>query len=597
MHSFDFLRDLAVVMLTAGATSVIFQRLRQPALLGYILAGILIGPHVPGPGVADERTIGEIAELGVVLLMFTLGLEFSIGKLRRVGGRVLLVAVGEVGMMLAIGYVLGLAFDLPRIDALFLGAAVSLSSTMIATSVLSEQGLRHSSFARMVVALLVAEDVLAVLLLTVLSAIAISGSVGDVHLLPVLGKMSLFVLVSVVVGLLLLPRLTDYIAGFQRDETLLVALLGICFGASLLAIWLGFSEALGAFLAGAVVAEARCAPRAVHLVEPLKDMFAALFFVAIGLQIDPAVLLEYALPAALIALLVILGKSTLVSAGAFFSGRGPRESLRVGISMAAIGEFSFVIATLGFSLGAISASVYPVIVAVSVICMAVMPQLLRVSNPLANGMRRLVPGSWQALAKDYTEWLNYLRPVSDNAVIAAMFRRLLWHIGINVALVVTLFLIAAFVNAKGWGWFSGLGIDRTMRHSIIWAAALFLSLPMLVAVYRKTEALGMLLAELGISERLGGRYTHAVRTVLARLIPLGALILLGILVTALTSTILPPREVAVILLVVGIVLALLLWRGLVKLHARFQMVIKETLEPFEPQPPEGSDSERPSAGT
>jgi CPA2 family monovalent cation:H+ antiporter-2 len=578
MHEIGFIRDLAIVMIVAGATTIVFQRMRQPVLLGYILAGVLIGPHTPGVLVGDARAIDDISNLGVVLLMFTLGLEFSVRKLREVGIGVLAVAVAEVGLMLWIGYGIGGLFGWSGTDALFLGAIISLSSTMVATRTLAESGQRQQKFAQLVTGLLVAEDMLTIVMLTLLTAVAIGGSVQADTALALVGHLGLFVIVGMILGLLLLPRLVDYVASFDRDETLLVSVLGICFGASLFAVWLGFSVALGAFLAGAVVAESRSVGRVLHLVEPLRDMFAALFFVAIGLKIDPSMLLQYALPALLIAAVVIVGKTLACSLGIFIVGHDPRTALRSGLGMAQIGEFSFVIATLGLSLGVVSDFIYPIAVAVSVLCMAASPYLNRSAESLANGLRRVTPRPLILLASSYNGWLENLKPVNENAAIAAIFRRLLWHIGINVLLVVALFIIGAYVNAHNWSWFSMLGIDRELRHTLIWACALFLSLPMLIAVYRKAEALGMVLAEIGIRERFAGSYTQAIRNVLARVIPLVTLLALALLVSGLSSAILPPRGIALSLVVLVVVVAVVLWRGLVRMHARLQAALKETLE-------------------
>ena len=591
MHEIGFIRDLAVVMLVAGAAVLVFHRLRQPALLGYILVGVLIGPHTPGALVGDPRTINDISNLGVVLLMFTLGLEFSVRKLRSVGAGVMMAAVAEVGLMLWLGYSLGEWLGWKHLDALFLAAMVALSSTMVASRMLAEGGLRHQPFARLVVGMLVAEDVMAVVLLTVLTAVSLGGTVAS-DAFTVIWHLGLFVVVGLILGLLLLPRLVDHVAGYGRDEVLLICVLGICFGACLLAASLGFSVALGAFLAGAVVAESRSVGRVVHLVEPLRDMFAALFFVAIGLKIDPAMLQHYLLPALAIAGVVLVGKTFAVSLGVFLTGHDARTSMRTGLSMAQIGEFSFVMATLGVTLGVVSDFIYPVAVAVSALCMAVSPYLVRSADGIVDGMSRVVPGPVRGLARSYNVWLENLRPVDDNAVIAAMFRRFLWHIAVNIALVVTLFVIGAYVNAHNWRLFSQFGIDRELRHSLIWACALFLSLPMLIAVYRKSGALGMLLAELGIRERFAGQYTFAIRAVLAKVIPLLTLLGLSLLVVVLGATILPPRGVAMTLLGLGVLAALVLWPALVKLHARLQATLKQTLDATGPAPSDQKDKDK-----
>jgi CPA2 family monovalent cation:H+ antiporter-2 len=220
-----------------------------------------------------------------------------------------------------------------------------------------------------------------------------------------------------------------------------------------------------------------------------------------------------------------------------------------------------VIATLGLSLGVISKFLYPVAVAVSVMCMAASPYLTRSADGLADGLRRVTPRSVRELAVSYSGWLENLKPVNENAAIAAILRRLIWHIGINVLLVVTLFMIGAYVNAHSWTWFTTFGIGRDLRHTLIWACALFLSLPLLIAVYRKAEALGMVLAELGIRESLAGAYTQQIRAALARVIPLATLLGLAVLVGALGSTILPPRGIALSLGVFGAMLAIVSWRA------------------------------------
>jgi len=586
MHGIGFIRDLAFVMLAAGVITVLFHRLRLPVLLGYLIAGVLIGPHTPWRLVVDQRTMRDIADLGVLLLMFTLGLEFSVRKLRALGAGVLLAAVAEVALMLWLGIEAGRLAGFKPLDALFLGGVVCLSSTMVAIRNIEDRDMRREPFVRVLIGLLISEEVLTVVLLTVLSAIALGGAAAPGVALAVLGRLALFVAVALILGLLLLPRLLDAIATRGREEMLLVAVLGICFGASLLAESAGFTVALGAFLAGVVVAEAHCAPRIVRLVEPVRDMFAAIFFVAIGLLLDPGMLLAYALPAIGIALLVIVGKSVACSLGVFFfTGRDARVSLGTGLSMAQIGEFSFVIATLGIASGAVSGFIYPLAVGASAICMAVSPLLIGNADRLQRGVRRATPRPLRALGAGYSEWMGQLRPAGDNAVIARMLRRFVWHIAINVLLVCAVFVGGAWLNAEAPRWLPSLALNASVRRSLIWTLALFVSLPMLIAIYRKADALGMLLAELGIRESRHGARTEALRRVLAKLIPLSALLGLALLVAVLGAAILPPRGVLITLLVIGAATAWFLWGALVRVHARLQATLRELVEKKSAAPP------------
>ena len=582
MHGLGFIRDLAYVMLAAGVIAVLFHRLRLPVLLGYIIAGVLIGPHTPWKLVVDQRTMRDISDLGVLLLMFTLGLEFSLRKLRALGIGVLLAAVAEVALMLWLGIEVGRLAGWPSRDALFLGGIVCLSSTMIAIRTVEERGLRRQPFVPVLIGMLISEEVLTVLLLTVLSAFALGGEVAPDAALAVLGRMALFVAVALIVGLLILPRLLDRIAARGREEMLLIAVLGICFGASLLAESTGFSVALGAFVAGVVVAEARCAPRIVRMVHPVRDMFAAIFFVAIGLLLDPRALWQAALPALGIAALVMFGKTFACGAGAFFfGGHDARASLRTGLSMAQIGEFSFVIASLGIAGGAVSAFLYPLSVGASIVCMAASPLLIGNADAIQRGIRAVTPRPLRTLAGGYSDWIGQLGPSGDNVIIARMLRRFLWHIGVNVLLVCAVFVGGAWLERAIPRYWPQWPLNEVLRRSMIWAAALFLSLPMLIAVYRKSDALGMLLAELGVRESVYGASTDALRRVLSKLIPLATLFGLALLVAVLGATILPPRGVLFALLAIGATTVWFLWNALVRLHARMQAALRDLVE----QPP------------
>ena len=585
MHEIQFIRDLACVMLAAGVVVVIFPRLRLPVLLGYIVAGVLIGPHMPWRFLTDERTMQSIANLGVVLLMFTLGLDSNLRKLRSLGAGVMLAALVEVGLMLWLGIEVGRLAGLTAREALFLGGVICFSSTMIAMRSVADRGWRGHSFVAGMVAMLVSEDVLTVVLIAVLSAIAV-GSAGTAGIaFTVLWRMLLFVAVALVLGLLLLPRLLDLLASRGRDEPLLIAALGICFGACLLAAWEGFSVAFGAFLAGVVVAAARSSERIVRLVRPVRDMFVAIFFVAIGLLLDPSEMLPWLWPALGLAMAVIVGKTVACSVGAFVcAGRSAHDALRTGLTMAQIGEFSFVIATLGIAAGVVGKFLYPLTVTAAVLCMLASPLLLRAEPLLLGALRRVTPMPVRALAVGYQEWIGSTTPARDNLMLAKMLRRLLWHIAVNLVLVCAVFGIGAFASSMLPRWWPQLPLSSVVRRSLIWAVALFVSLPMLIAVYRKADALGMLLAELGISEQVHGVRTAGLRRVLGKLVPLATLAGMALLVAALGSSILPPRGVLLALLAIGAFTVWFLWGALVRVHARMQAALRDLIDQ-EPQTP------------
>ena len=579
MHDLHFIQDLATVMLIAGLTTVIFQRLRQPVVLGYIIAGVLVGPYTfPVVFIHDEQTIRTLSELGMILLLFALGLEFSLKKLREVGGAALVAAVCEIVLMLWLGYEIGRFFGWSPMDALFLGAMLSMSSTTIIMKALDDLDLKRERFAQLMFGILIIEDVIAIVLMALLTGIASTGGLEAGEAMAAVGRLTLFMAVSLVVGLLLVPRVVDYIARVSRDDVLLVAVLGLCFGFCLLVTEMGYSVALGAFMIGAIVGESQSVMRIERIIGPVRDMFSAIFFVAIGMLIDPAMLKQYWLPIIVVTAVVIVGKVITCSFGTFVAGNDGRTSLRVGMGLAQIGEFSFVIASLGLTLKVTSGFLYPVAVAVSAITTFLTPYLIRASDPLADVLARRLPGGLTSLLGAYTDWMGNLSLGGQGAVVAKMIRRLVWHVIINMMLVVAAFLIMSYLYRRGVFHWDVLADSPQVKRSLAWSIAALVSLPMIVAAYRKASALGMLLAELSIPERIGGAYNMRIRGVLARFIPLATMWVLGLLVAALASTILPPREVAIVLVLVLLLLAWLLWRGLVQVHARLQAALRDTLD-------------------
>src|SRR6185436_617122 len=433
MHAINFLQDLAVVLTVAGLVTIVFHRFKQPVVLGYIIAGIIIGPHTPPfELIHDREAINTLAELGVILLMFGLGLEFSLRKLKQVGTAAFVAAFLEILLMVWLGYEIGRAFGWKTMDSIFLGAILSISSTTIIVKALGELGKTKERFAQLIFGILIIEDILGIAMIALLSGIAMTGtlSVRDVGL--TLGKLSVFLVVVLVIGLIAVPRLIGYVAKFKSHEMLLITTLGLCFAVSLLAVKLGYSVALGAFVIGAIIAEAREIHRIEQLIEPVRDMFSAIFFVAIGLLIDPQVLTDYWLPILVITVAVVVGKVLTCSFGAFIGGNDRRTSLRVGMGLAQIGEFSFIIASLGVTLKVTSGFLYPIAVAVSAITTFLTPYLIKSADGLVNWFDRAAPKPLVNTMELYTQWVGQLGAERHSNMAGKLARRWLWQIGLNV---------------------------------------------------------------------------------------------------------------------------------------------------------------------
>ena len=579
MHAISFIQDLAVIMLVAGVVTILFHRLKQPVVLGYIVAGFIIGPHTPPFGlIHDEDTIKTLAELGVIFLMFCLGLEFSLRKLFKVGATAFIAAFLEIVLMIWIGFEIGRWFGWSTMDSLFLGAILAISSTTIIVKALNDLKMKNERFAQLIFGVLIVEDILGIGIIALLSGIAVSGSVSSGEVFSTVGKLSLFMIVALVIGILLVPRLLAYVAKFESNEMLLITVLGLCFGFCLLVVKLEYSMVLGAFLIGAIMAESRQLLKIERLIEPVRDLFSAIFFVAIGLMIDPQVLVDYAWPIVVITLAVVLGKMLSCGMGAFIAGNDGRTSLRVGMGLSQIGEFSFIIAALGMTLQVTSDFLYPVAVAVSAITTLLTPYLIRAADPLSIKLGKVVPSRLARVLSLYGEWLRSIQPQGEGAMLAAMIRRILLQVGVNLALVIAIFFSGGYFAGRIGVWLSEWVTDAGQQKALIWGAALLLSLPFLIAAYRKLKALSMLLAEMGVKPEMAGRHTQRVRRVIAEVIPLLSLLVIFLLLSALSASILPTSELLLIIAVVAAVVVALLWRWLIRVHTRMQVALLETLE-------------------
>lgn len=580
MHQgIGFIQDLAVVMALAGVVTVLFHRLKQPVVLGYIAAGVIIGPYTPPfQLIHDKQTIETMGELGVVFLMFSLGLEFSLKKLFRVGVTALVAALSEIVLMLWIGYGIGRAFGWSAMDALFLGAILAISSTTIIIKALSDLGVKREPFAQLVFGILIVEDILGIAMLVLLGGLAQTGELSPAVAFVTLGKLLLFMLVSLLAGILIVPRALAYVARVGSDEMLLVAVLGFCFGFCLLVVKLDYSIALGAFLIGAIMAESRHLHRIEHLIAPLRDAFSAIFFVTIGLMLNPLVLVDYAWPIAAISVAVIFGKLVSCGLGTFLAGRDARTSMRVGMTVSQIGEFSFIIASLGLTLKVTSGFLYPVAVAVSAITTLTTPYLIRFADPLSQRLAKAMPPAVSNVFGLYGQWLRCLMPRSSGPTFFTLTRRIVLQVAVNLALVSAIFLGVSY-GAGYAGPALGAWIpDERIQRVVLWSGALLIAMPFLIAVWRKTQSLALLLAEVSVQPEKAGRFTRALRHAIAELVPALSMVGVFVLVAGLSGTILPPTGYLIGVLAGAAVLTMLLWRWCVKIHASMQIALRETFE-------------------
>lgn len=412
-HIPALISDLAVILISAGLVTLLFKKLKQPVVLGYIVAGILAGPSIKEiPTVSDAESIRIWADIGVIFLLFALGLDFSFKKLMKVGGTAVIGAVTIVIGMMTLGYITGLSLGWGHMNSLFLGGMLSMSSTTIIFKAFDDMGLRNQRFAGIVFGILVVEDLFAVLLMVLLSTLAVSKHVEGIELLNSVVKLGVFLLFCFVIGIYLLPSFLKKAKTFLNDETLLIVSIGLCLGMVIIATKAGFSSALGAFVMGSILAETVEAEHIEHLIKPVKDLFGAIFFVSVGMLIDPALLWQYKIPILILTCVVMIGQILFASFGVLVSGLPLKIAIQSGFSLAQIGEFAFIIASLGLTLGVTSHFLYPIVVAVSVITTFFTPYMIRAAEPTYKFVDRMVPKSWMTFLERYSSGSNTIRQKS-----------------------------------------------------------------------------------------------------------------------------------------------------------------------------------------
>lgn len=443
-HLPHLIQDLALILIVAGITTLLFKRLKQPVVLGYILAGLLVSPNFKlFPTVTDIENVRVWADIGVIFLLFTLGLEFSFKKLMHVGGTSSITALIEVSAMLGIGFILGKLLGWPLMDCIFLGGIMSIASTTIILRSFDEMGLKGRKFAELVFGVLIIEDLVAVVLMVLLSTIAVSREFAGTQMLTSILTLAFFLILWFMAGIFFIPSFLSRVQKHLNNETLLVLAIGMCLGMVMLSSKAGFSPALGAFVMGSILAETTQAERIEHIVQPVKDLFGAVFFVSVGMLIDPKVLIDYSGPILIITLTLIVGKVLHVIAGALIAGQPLKRAIHAGMSMGQIGEFSFIIATLGVTLGVTSSFLYPIAVAVSAVTTFSTPYLIKLAGPTYELADKLLPVKWRKALDRYSTGAQSITTASDwRKVIQAT---LITIIVFSLVIIGIIFLFAKYV--------------------------------------------------------------------------------------------------------------------------------------------------------
>jgi monovalent cation:H+ antiporter-2, CPA2 family len=571
-----FLQTLTVVLCAAAVTTVVFQRLRQPVVLGYLLAGLVVGPHVPIPLQADPNVVQTLAELGVILLMFSLGIEFSLEKLLRVGPTVAFVAVIQCSLLMWLGYVAGQAFGWTWLQSLYAGAAISISSTTIIVKAFEEQRIK-GEFTHLVFGILIVEDLIAILLITILTALSAGREVGAEDLAITVGQLSGFLLLMIVAGLLTVPRLMRSVVKLRRTETTVVASIGIAFGFAYLAAYVGYSVALGAFIAGSLVAESGVSKTVEHLVQPVRDIFAAIFFVSVGMMIDPLAIAEHWAMVLAFTAIVIAGNLFAVTLGSFLTGQSVQTSVKTGMSLAQIGEFSFIIAGVGIASASEAARptyqlLYSIAVAVSGITTLLTPWLIRAAEPTAAYVDRKLPRSLQTFVALYGTWLEKLKASPGEQQTSRVRQLVRW-------LVVDAFVVAAIIigasleldTISDWAE-QQLQVPQNWSNAFVVAATVFVSAPFWFGLVRVSRELGFELARRVFPDaKLNTTdLAAAPRRLMVVTLQLAIVLLVGIPLVAVTQPFLPTLRGAAVLLALLALLAITFWKNATNLQGHTQ---------------------------
>ena len=494
------IKDLALILVVAGIVTIIFKRLKQPLVLGYVVAGFLVSPNMPYiMSVVDIADIHTWADIGVMFLLFSLGLDFSFKKILKMGSSPIIATCAIVFCMMALGMIVGHSFGWGRMDCIFLGGMLAMSSTTIIYKAFDDFGLRQQRFASMVMSVLILEDMLAIVMMVMLSALASGANLDGGQMVGSVVRIGFFLVLWFVVGIFAIPWLLRSSRTLINNETLLIIALGLCCAMAVVSTKVGFSSAFGAFVMGSILAETVEAEKIIKLVEPVKNLFGAVFFVSVGMLVDPKILVDYSVPIMVLVLTILVGQAVFGSFGFLISGQSLKSAMQCGFSMAQIGEFSFIIASLGLSLGVIGNFLYPVVVAVSVITTFLTPYMIRLSTPAYNRLEKRLPkniihmlnelaishpsaaphGNWRSLVVQLTK-IVVIYSILSIAVIALMFtvalvplRQMLPHwwanavCGLMTVLFISPFLRAMVMKKNHSEEFKQLWNESRMNHAAL----------------------------------------------------------------------------------------------------------------------------------
>ncbi len=535
--------ELVIVLGTAALVTVVFQALRLPVVLGYVLAGLLIGPHVPVPLVANADLVHVLSELGVILLMFTIGLELKLSAIARVGVPAALTSLFEVGLVIALGTLVARLLGFSAGEALFVGACLGISSTMLVAKAFEELGWK-GGFTEIVFAILVFEDLIAILLLAILAGVASGAGLDAPEIAIMIGKLAGFLALILVGGLVIVPRLIRWIAQRARTETLVISSLAVCFGMSALAAWSGYSVALGAFVAGVLIAESNHGHDVFELVKPFRDVFAMVFFVSVGMTIDPEQLMIEAPRIAALTAVVLIAKPIGVSIGVFLSGHGIRPAVRAGLSLAQIGELSFVIA------GVVPGHSSLLAIAVGIGCATTVtsPILIRNSERISGWVAARLPRRIATFVSFYDSWIARLR--ARETTMWRRFRKSIVVLVIDTGVLIAIVIAASTLGAR---WLAEAGMKGWAADSVLVAVAAVLAAPFAISMVRRIAVIAHRLATevipIGAPNDLG----RAPRGALIVTFELAITLVIGVPVVAAIQPFVPASPLVVIAIAVVLI--------------------------------------------